>query len=316
MSARASQALPPRGATGYAGAAYARAFTEFGRPRALPRSGGWLLERAVPAAPSRNDAMGAYPLFSCPRWEGLGPDLDALEGRLLSVALVTDPFGAYGRELLAAVFPDLMRPYKEHFTVDLRGPLFADLPVHHRRNLRRAGREVAVEVCAEPHRHIDEWTRLYGTLIARHRIRGMAAFSRPSFLAQLQVPGMVALRAREGGVTVAMQLWVRDGVYAYYHLGAACARGYALRAAYALTHRAIEHFAQGGCEQADLGAGAGADPRGDDGLTRFKRGWATGSRPVYLCGRILDRRAYADLARRCATRRPDYFPVYRSGEFA
>jgi len=300
---------------GYTSAEYAFALAEFGQPRSLPRAGGWLIERPVPGATGLRDARGPYPLFACTDWEGLGGDLAALEGELVSLTLVTDPFGAYRHDLLAGLFPDLMRPYKPHFVVDLHRPLFAGLSAHHRRNLRRALHGVSVEICDEPRRFIEDWTGLYEVLIARHGIRGMAAFSRQSFTRQFEVPGLVMLRATEDARTVAMHLWIRNGRHAYYHLGAANARGYALRAAYALMHHAVEHFAQADCEQVDIGAGPGADGDGEDGLTRFKRGWSTGTRTVYLCGRILDRPAYAELARQRPAPCSGYFPVYRSGEF-
>lgn len=307
---------PIRGETGagYSSAEYARALSDFGRPLRLAHAGGWVIERPVPGRDLR-DAMGPYPLFSCARWEGLGKDLAALEGTLVSLLLVTDPFGGYDEHLLGGLFPDLLRRYKSHFVIDLNRPLLTDLPSHHRRNMRRGLRGVTVELCAPPLRFADEWTALYAGLIERRGIRGMAAFSRESFLRQFEVPGLVALRAREGEATVAMQLWIREGRQAYYHLGASSERGYALRAAYALMHGAVHHFADAGCERLDLGAGAGADPRRDDGLVRFKRGWSTGSLPVYLCGRILDRTAYARITRHSRTSRPDYFPLYRSGEF-
>src|SRR5262249_40272003 len=101
----------------------------------------------------------------------------------------------------------------------------------------------------------------------------------------------------------------------YYHLGAYSDAGYHLRASYALMRAAIDRFADEGLQWLSLGAGAGA--RGDttDGLTRFKQGWANGTRPVYLCGRIFDRERYHALVRARGITRSDYFPAYRSGEF-
>lgn len=300
---------------GYASAQYAHALAEFGRPRPLTRAGGWLIERPIPGGSGLRDAMGPYPLFSCARWEDMHQDLASLEGELVSLVLVSDPLGGYDCALLSDLFPDLMRPYKSHYVVELDRPPFARLPTHHRRNLRRALGGVSVEVCTDPWQFLDQWTALYDVLIARHDIRGMTAFSPQSFAGQFQVPGLVALRATEGDATVAMHLWVRRGRYAYYHLGAASERGYALRAAYALMHRAIEHFGSAGCEWLDLGAGAGAAAGDGDGLSRFKQGWGTGTMPAYLCGRILDRAAYDWLYRRRAASGSDYFPAYRRGEF-
>lgn len=304
-----------RADSGYASAAYAESLAAFGRPRPLPQAGGWLLERPIPGSDLR-DAMGPYPLFCCADWSALGRDLAGFAGELVSLLVVTDPFGPLDRAELAALFPDLTRAYKPHFVVDLQRPLFESLPTHHRRNLRRALAGVEVEICTTPRAWLEDWVALYDVLIQRHAIRGIAAFSRASFARQFEVPGLLVLRAREGDRTVAMHLWLRDGARAYYHLGAASARGYELRAAYALMHAALEHFAREGLAWADIGAGAGADPRADDGLTRFKAGWATGTRPVHLCGRIFDRAAYTGLAERCAAPRAGYFPLYRSGEFA
>jgi hypothetical protein len=53
----------------------------------------------------------------------------------------------------------------------------------------------------------------------------------------------------------------------------------------------------------------------DDGLSRFKRGWATGTRTAYLCGRVLDRREYERMVRAAGAGTTAYFPAYRTGEF-
>jgi len=58
------------------------------------------------------------PLFACGDWPALRADLDSLAGRLVSVTLVTDPFGAYDEALLKSIF-DVVRRFKKHFVVDL-----------------------------------------------------------------------------------------------------------------------------------------------------------------------------------------------------
>ena len=60
--------------TGYRHPLYAASLAEFGEPRELPSSGGWLLERTVPQFPDR-DAMGCYPIFAASDWSGLSKDL-------------------------------------------------------------------------------------------------------------------------------------------------------------------------------------------------------------------------------------------------
>ena len=41
------------------------------------------------------DGIGCYPLFACRKWKGLAQDLPALADRLVSLCLITDPFGDF-----------------------------------------------------------------------------------------------------------------------------------------------------------------------------------------------------------------------------
>ena len=303
----------PAEGTGYLHAAYAASLAEFGTPRLLAHSGGWVLERAIPGTQAR-DAMGCYPLFACRDWSQLDRDLKELERDLVSLALVADPFGAYAPADLRRSFPDRCVPFKEHFVVELERAAPDAVSKHHRYYARRALAQVQVEHCPDAADLLDDWVALYATLSARHGLRGIKAFSRTAFAAQLAVPGMVVLRASHEGRTVGAHLWYVQGDVAYSHLAATCARGYEVMAAYALYWYALEHF-RTRVGWLDLGAGAGASAD-RDGLTRFKRGWATGTRPVYLCGRVFDRARYAALASaRGGPAETSYFPVYRAGEF-
>jgi hypothetical protein len=92
--------------------------------------------------------------------------------------------------------------------------------------------------------------------------------------------------------------------------------GYDLRASFALFWSAIAHFASTDVRWLDLGAGAGLNGAGDDGLNRFKRGWASATRTAYFCGRIFDRDLYSALSKASGTRPTDFFPAYRHAEFA
>jgi hypothetical protein len=172
-----------------------------------------------------------------------------------------------------------------------------------------------VERCAKPTRHLDEWAGLYTNLIRRYQITGIAAFSQDAFAKQLDVPGIVAFRARHEGVTVGMLLWYIQGSVGYYHLGAYSEFGYELRASFALFSFAIEHFAANGLRWLNLGAGAGVKGNNTDGLSRFKRGWSTGIRTVYFCGRIFNHSRYEEIAKAKGIGITGYFPAYRRGEF-
>jgi len=299
---------------GYLHPGYAESLAEFGVPLLLPRCGGWLLKRQIAGFPDF-DAMGCYPLFACRDWGAIRDDLDELRDALVSVALVADPFGEHTESLLRACFQDIVLPFKAHFVTDLRCAPDRFIHPHHRRNARKARRDVTVERCAEPARFVDDWRILYANLIRKYSIHGIPAFSRTAFDKQIAVPGLVMLRAVHDGATVGMTLWYAQGEVAYYHLGAYSDRGYELRASFALFDFALDYFAGQGLRWLNLGAGAGTRLSENDGLTRFKAGWATGTRTAYFCGRIFNRARYAEIVRARGVPATDYFPAYRVGEF-
>jgi hypothetical protein len=287
----------------YAAPGYAASLSEFGRPRQLERSGGWLLEREIGGGAGR-DLTGPYPLFACADWDALPQDLEEIDDAV-SVVLVADPLAEVGAPELQRAFPDRVLPFKRHHVRELDAP--AELPDHHRRHLRRASAAVEVELCADPLYHLDDWIRLYAVLVERHGLTGIQAFSRDAFRAQLALPGLVAVRAEREGATVGMALWLEDAPNAWYHLAAYAAEGYEVSASYALFDVALRRLRELGVRHVDLGGSAGpADS--DDGLARFKRGWATEERTAYLCGRVLDREAYDRLA---GDGTSDWFPAYR-----
>jgi hypothetical protein len=292
--------------SGYGDFRYAQSLAEFGELRALPQSEGWLLERPVPGG-SAHDLMGPYPLFACANWAGLPADVEALENRAVSVVLVADPLGEADEGDLERAFPDLMRPYKRHHVLDLDQP--GRLPEHHRRHIRRAAAAVDVDVCADPTLLLDDWARLYAGLAERHGLEGIRAFSRAAFARQLALPGLVAVRAERDGSTVGMALWLVDPPTAHYHLAAYSPEGYEVSASYAIFDHALRHLRAQGVRSVDLGGSP--DAGSANGLERFKRGWASGERTAYLCGRVLDRAAYDRLA---AGHAADWFPAYRAAE--
>jgi Acetyltransferase (GNAT) domain len=299
---------------GYTSAEYAAALTDLGRPIALPNCGGWLLKRAIPGTESC-DAVGCYPLFRCAHWGQLGNDLLALPKRLITVSLVPDPFGDPPADL-AACFPDVCVPFKEHFGVDFSREWRRSISRHHRRNVRVGARTVEIERCEDPGACLGTWTDLYGQLTRRHRISGPARFSSESFQLQLRVPGIVVFRAAADGESVAMSLWYVDGDVAYYHLGACDARGYEQAAMFAMFDVALSHFAAAGARWAQLGGAAGYQQLASNGLSRFKAGWANERRTAWFCGRVLDPEAYGRLM---AGRKPlptGFFPGYRQPEAA
>lgn len=279
--------------TGYKHSSYAYALAEFGKPRFLPECQGWILEKEIPGLPYL-DAVGCYPLFACWDWSDLQSDLDALQKEIVALSLITDPFGNYTVIDLKRSF-ELVFPFKDHYIIDLNHPLYSHISQHHRRNTRKALARVQVERCETPETFLDDWIALYDTLIERHSITGVQAFSYKSFAQQLCVPGTVAFRAIVENETVGMFLWYVQGQVGYYHLGAYNAKGYKLGASFALFWVAIKFFAENGLRWLSLGAGAGTPGSQTDGLSRFKAGWSTGTRPVYYCGKVFDHFGYAEV---------------------
>jgi len=300
--------------TGYGHPLYAAAFHEWGVPRELQAAGGWVLERDVAGCNAR-DAMGCYPMFACARWGSLSRDLDEVGTGWVSLTLVTDPFAEVTESELQRIFPFAMRQYKEHFVVELGREPAEFVRPHHLQQASKALKVVGVEHGPPTPRLLREWTALYDGLIARYSIRGLAAFSATSFEYQFRVPGLVVQWAECGGQVVGMALWYVEGNRAYYHLAASSDAGYAAMSSFALMLRAIEDFTAAGLRWLVLGAGAGAANDGSDGLTWFKRGWATGTRPTYLCGRVFDPGRYQALCERRGVPDNGYFPAYRVGEF-
>lgn len=299
---------------GYGHRVYAESLAEFGTPRELPQCGGWILERQIAGFPY-HDGMGCYPLFACQDWSQLCADMENIGRELVSLSMVTDPFGLYDVAYLQRCFRDIVLPFKEHYIVDLSRELNTFVSRHHRRNVRKALCTVHVEVCENPMQFIDEWVDLYSTLIRRHNIRGIPAFSRLSFAKQLTVPGIVMFRAMHGESLVGMTLWYIQGDVVYYHLGAYNDLGYRLGASFALLWYVIEYFADNGLRWLNLGAGPGVKSKGVDGLTRFKLGWSTATRTAYFCGRIFDEEKYLEIVKANNVAKANYFPVYRKGEF-
>jgi hypothetical protein len=299
---------------GYLHPKYVESMAEFGKPHPLPGCGGYLLARTIPHT-EHLDAMGCYPLFCCQDWAKLQGDLEVLRGQMVSVALVTDPFGEFQVEQLQDYFPDRMIHYKDHLVVDFTGDRPISFSGNHKRNIKKALRGVAVEFCARLETALDDWTLLYKNLIRRHSIKGIAAFSRWSFEELFKVPGLLAFRAVHGAETVGMTLVIIQGKWSYSHLSAYSERGYELRASYALFNAAIEHLKSMDISGLSLGSAAGVQTKVQDGLTEFKRGWANASKPVYFCGRILDPSRYEQIVKANPIPPTDYFPAYRLGEF-
>ena len=293
------------GTTGYAHPGYAASLSEFGEPRHLPSCDGWILERAI-ADSEHRDAMGPYPLFFCHDWSRLSGDLSDLASRLVSVVLVTDPFAEVDPATLDETFDRVVR-FKEHYVVELDRTPEEFVSASHRASARRALREVDVRPVDAPLERLEIWQNLFANLSRRHSITGIRGFSHRAFELQLALPGMVMFEATAGRDVVGLDLWYQQGEVAYGHLAAFSDRGYELSASYATKWTMLHHFT-GRVRWVDLAGTAGLTGRADDGLAMFKSGWSTGTRPVYLCGSVLQPEVYDALSRNTSSAETTYFP--------
>ena len=287
----------------YAAEGYLAALAKTGeRVLTVEAWGGAVLVRPIAGAAGAEDACGAYPVARLSPEVDVQAGLDDLAAQgLISFVMVADPLSGPSAARLSAAF-DVARPFKTHQLVD---PARYDPTKHHKAEIRRARKRVAVEA-GRLADHLPAWTALYAALSRRHAIVGPAAFPTTNWAYLAEARGLTAFVARIGGETAAMGLWFEHEGVAYNHLGASSAAGYAAGASYALYDAAIEHYRH--CRVLNLGGGAGSSDDPDDGLARFKRGFATDIALAHLYGKVLDPARYAML---CSGGGDGYFPAYR-----
>jgi len=293
----------------YGSPEYTASLREFGRPHLLKHCHGWILTRPVSVS-AYTDAMGPYPLFQCSDWSGLSADLSYPGLPLVSLVLVSDPLGAPQESILKKLFPDHCQPFKTHFLADLNAPPEQFAAGRHRSYARKAGQTLEIFQAESAQPYLEDWLKLYNDLIARHDIRGIAAFSRQAFSALFHLSNLHIFVAAESGRTVAMQLWLEEQPFALYHLGASSERGYANRASFGLMLNALNFFRGRGIQTVNLGGAAGLQEK-QDGLAQFKSGWSNRREQVFLLGKIFNKALYREFS---AGIRSDlnYFPKYRT----
>lgn len=306
---------PERPTFGFLDPQYVGSLRDLGRPRALPRAGSWVIEREI-AGTGWYDGMGVYPIMRCADWNALATDLGETCGDLVAVSAVTDPLGDYDTDTLQLAFPDLCRPFKKHYIIDLRRDWRTHLARQHRQNIAKALRSLVFPEPGPPLDHFEEWASLYAGLADRKSFGGVARYDREAHLAQLGIRGAVGFRAYLNDELVGMSVWYPDERDTYCHFAAASPVGYGNSAMFGLHWSALQYFETQGLSAVSIGSGRGIVEDDNDGLSRFKRGWATRTATAYLVGRIFDRDRYEELRRRTGIEGDDYFPIYRKGEFS
>lgn len=296
---------------GYSHHLYAESFSEIGQPFFLPKCKGWLIKRRIPGT-DYFDAMGCYPLFSCGDWNRLEEDILELDKEMVSVVLVTDPFAPITQEKLKEIF-SFCKLYKEHCVTDFSQSINTSVSKRTIKHAVRALKQIVVERSLNPVEHINEWILLFDHLIQRHNIKGIRAFSEKSFNQLFRIPGFELFVARAGEEIVGAEVFLRQGLFGYAHLVAISPLGYRLNASYALDWTAIQYFSKI-LVCLDHGSGSDNNPA-DDGLLQYKRRWATDMRPVFLCGKVINQKAYNEIVSDKVIKDTEYFPAYRLGEY-
>ncbi len=299
---------------GYHHPDYASSLKEFGEAFELKQCGGWIIKRPIPGFPFL-DGIGCYPLFSCRDWKLVHLDLDNLKNDLITVSLVTDPFANIEPHDLKKSF-DIVHPFKNHYIIDLSEEWENKIDRRHKQKVRKALKEVKIEICSDPAFYLDDWMRLYGSLIQRHKITGIKAFSRECFQEQLAIPGMVLILGKMDGEVVSANMVLMRNQIAYGHLAASSLKGYQVNAAYSIFWATFKYLAEQGIKYFDLGAAAGLKSQARDGLDQFKRGWTKNKQIVYFCGRIFNPEVYGEICKKKGIVETEYFPAYRMGEFS
>lgn len=296
--------------TGYLHKKYADSLSEFGQPMKLEHCGGWIIKQSITDTPFQ-DAMGCYPLFVCRDWSMLPVDLQELEDKVVALSIVSDPFGNYDPVFLQEIFSDVCIPFKNHFIANLQKPVEKYVSKHHIRYAKRALTKLEIHCAEKPGQLLERWVELYAHLIHKHNIRGIARFSTKAFEQQLKIPGTIVFQADDSKEILGMAIFYVKNDVAYYHLGAYSGKGYEMRASFGIFWQAIHYFTEIGLRWLNLGGGAGLNENADDGLSRFKRGWASETKDAFFCGKIFNKQKYSELVTKAGVSSSDYFPQYR-----
>lgn len=249
------------------------------------------------------DIVGSYP-FGIVDSQALDEFNESSKLRAVTYVGVTD---ALENDALALERFDFLRPYKTHFVVD-RGGREPLLSKHHCREVKKAKQTCFVrEISLND--YLDEWCSLYDNLVAKHDLGSSHRFSRAYFEAISNMSEFITFGAYVGKNLVSAHIWLKHNDVMYSHLAASSQLGYQHGASYCLYWYAIYHSNE--CALLDLGGVP--DNSHNDGLARFKKGFANTTRTNWLCGRILDSDAYNELclAKGVATKSAQYFPAYR-----
>ena len=211
------------------------------------------------------------------------------------------------RRALSAAFA-VAESFKQHYVVDQSIQPWAPSK-HHQDEIRRARKRGITVEWTTLGEILDDWVMLYAELKARRGFTGLADFGRSSFERLAQCSGLRTAVASLDGRVVGSHLWFWHAGCMWSHLASTNEAGRKAGAAYALYDFSIR---ESGASTVSLGGAAGTVDSEDDGLARFKRGFANRSIFTYLYGAVLDVERYDALCERRQAGTSSFFPGYRT----
>ena len=283
--------------------AYGKTLTHLGQPEVIEGLPWPVFVRPIPNS-DRYDALGPWP-YGSPLDPGqVAVALAALRARgLVSLTAVLRPDCPAEVDALRHSGLEIM-PLKEHFIYDAREPLPARSKKT-RYNIAAARRRCTVE-------RLDigaNWPALAALqqdLMGRRRLSKIARVEADHFERLVDVPGADGLAIFAKGELVAALVVVRSSAQVHFLALLGNERAHRERAHYALYDAAVTRW--GGEHVLCLG-GAPSGEAGE-GIGKFKRRFATSTRPVSLLKIVLDPAACAELT--ASRNTPGYFPPYRT----
>lgn len=251
------------------------------------------------------DIFGPYPLTILPKNCNIQGGLQRLRNSgFVSATLILDDFHRPDLNQLQDAFT-IVTPFKTHLITNLQTTNH-NYTKHHRYYIKKALEKVTVKKF-DLEKYLTEWGQLYQELATKHNLSSLHKFSAAHHHALSQLPGVTAIGAWIEDKLVSAHIFVSDGNYVHSHLAASNQEGYSCGAAYAINDAAIKFFKD--TKLINFGGGAGLSSQINDGLFKFKQGFANDQSQSYLCGVILDPKKYEDLTNR---KEPTtFFPAYR-----
>ena len=283
--------------------AYAHTLPHLGRPACFPGLPWPVIIRAIPDS-DRCDAIGPWPYGSPIPADQAAVALSELrvEG-IVSLLAVFRPDQAVDAAGLRAAGLDCVR-LKDHFVFQAHEPR-PEPSKKTRHNLaaaRRCWSVQCLDLCATwP--VLADW---HHELSQRRAMSKFAQVETRHFERLAAVPGAAGLGVFDGDELVAALVVVLTEAAVHFHAVVGNERAYRERAFYALYDAAVARW--GGERLLCLG-GVPSGPD-SDGVGKFKRRFATSTRPALMATAILDEPAAKALAARRSA--PSFFPPYRT----